>query len=126
MITVHELAKQITPVYGSGTSRSEFGVLYRFDTTAFSVLLWEYAIVRKTPQGVWINAHGSEKFVLTDARKHWACETPEAAATSFFARKARQIKILKGQLAYAEASVDRLRDKLQAAKQVPPATREWE
>jgi hypothetical protein len=41
------------------------------------------------------------KFINLKARKQYACRTKEEAYTSYLARKNRQIRILRGQLAKA-------------------------
>lgn len=66
-----------------------------------------YHIKRKTPCGVWIDTgYSSEKFILTKARKKWACPTEEEAIESFKFRKRRQVKILKAQLERAQQALN--------------------
>lgn len=53
-----------------------------------------YRILKKTPKGYWIHGPGSKpKFVLTNAKKRFACTSIEEAAISFRARKERQALI---------------------------------
>ena len=81
---------------------------YRADATRMSwgpprVSVLGYKVVRRTPKGVWLDYYGTEKFVLRDAHKRWACPTKEEAMESFWARKRRQVKILRAQLQHIEA-----------------------
>lgn len=67
------------------------------------VYVQEYIVAKHTPKGVWIYLVGShfpqcKKFILTDARKHFACPTIEEARLSFIARQERRIKLLTEQL----------------------------
>lgn len=66
----------------------------------------EYEVVGTTPKGVWINAYGQRRFVLSTARKRFACSTLEEAKASFIARKKRQLKILNRQVANVERSLE--------------------
>lgn len=77
--------------------------------------LHKYRIIKRTPCGAWIslgyppfsvidNMH--RKFVNLKANKQFACETEERALESFYARKRRQIKILRAQLRRAERAVE--------------------
>jgi hypothetical protein len=56
--------------------------------------------------GVQLDFYGEKKFVLKDARKRFACPTPEEAMESFIARKKRQRGILKAQLVHVEEAID--------------------
>ncbi len=69
--------------------------------------LHEYTVLKHTPCGVWLSAgdYGLPRFVLRDARKRFACPTKEEAAESFRARKAKEIRILRRQIANAEAAL---------------------
>lgn len=60
----------------------------------------EYPVVKVTPKGVRL-AWG-QSFVRRDARKRFACPTDEEARESYRARKAKQIRILRRQIAQAE------------------------
>lgn len=64
--------------------------------------LHSYEVLKETPKGVWIQAYGTKKFILQNARKKFACPTIEEAIESFIARKKRQIRILSGQLENAK------------------------
>ena len=65
----------------------------------------QFRVLRKTPCGVWINEGYRERFILTDARKHFACPTVEEAKASYIARKGRQIRILSGKLRKAKLAL---------------------
>ena len=73
-----------------------------------------YKVEKVTPKGVWIRQwwgvnsfSGSDKrFVLTDARKRYACPTKEDAMVSFLARKNRQLGILKAQTRRVEIAIN--------------------
>jgi hypothetical protein len=96
--------------------------LYRFDsflsssiedseyghhvTSIVEVCLFRYEILRKTPKGVWIYLNfGDEKFVLSNARKRYACPTIEEAKESFKARKSKEIKILQARIDHAKEAI---------------------
>lgn len=83
------------------------------------VTLRTYRVIRRTPCGVWIEEDFGDfhllgsgpRFVNLTARKRFACPTKAEARESFKARKRRQIKILKAQIARAEralAALERL------------------
>jgi hypothetical protein len=71
------------------------------------VELVAYPVVRATPCGVWVQIpHTARlKFVNTKARKQFACATVKAARLSFYARKKRQVAILKYQLKRAKQAL---------------------
>jgi hypothetical protein len=84
--------------------------LYRFQESLWSesklmLILASYPVIKQTPSGTWIDVYGQKKFVLRDARKHFACPTIEEALASFHARKRRQANILRHRLAMAEAAM---------------------
>jgi len=84
---------------------NDFDFRYNVDPTPK-----KYKVIKKTPQGVWIDLNynwGPEekKFVKLTAYKKFACETEEQALESYIARKSRQIKILKNQLARAQENL---------------------
>lgn len=81
--------------------------LYRYDSYRYEVFLHEYKIIKETLHGTWIDVYGKEKFVLREARKHFACYTKEDAMESFKARKNRQIRILSAQLESAKNSLEK-------------------
>lgn len=61
-----------------------------------TIELRSYEVLRRTAKGVWIRLYnGDARFVLSDARKKFACPTKEAAKQSFLARKKRQLSIYK-------------------------------
>lgn len=58
--------------------------------------LRKYKVLKTTRCGVWLDlGFGGKRFVLTNARKKFACATLEEAKESFRARKERQIGILQ-------------------------------
>jgi hypothetical protein len=71
--------------------------------------LSKYKVLRRTPKGAWIEDLGGlfsdRRFVLLSARKRFAAPTVEEAIESYKARKARQIKILNGQIRRAEEAL---------------------
>jgi hypothetical protein len=96
----------------------EFGESRGFGST--SIVLHEYEVARTTPKGVWLrigfygdfaalDAH--ERFVLTSARKRFACPTKREAMDSFIARKKKEIRIYT-------ARIERARGDLRAAESV--------
>ena len=89
---------------------------YPFDddpprTSHAAVRLEKFAVLKHTPKGVWLvrkigDFIGSDKrFVLKAANKRFACPTIEEAKESFFARKNRQIRILKKQIEHAQSAI---------------------
>lgn len=85
-------------------------VLYRYEDHGDVVLLEQYPVVKRTPCGAWIEVYSKRRFVLTGTFKKFACATEEDARASFFARKARQLKILR-------ARIDAVTDAVQALKE---------
>ena len=71
------------------------------------VVLRKYAVVKYTPKGVWLSWFGGypDRFVLSDARKRFACPTVEEAKQSFITRKERQVRIFRSKLKRAENSI---------------------
>jgi hypothetical protein len=83
---------------------------YRYQETRYSggtlmLLKSSFPVIKETPTGVWVSVFGQRRFVKTDAKKRFACPTESEALESFHARKRRQIKILRAQLAAAEAAL---------------------
>jgi hypothetical protein len=75
------------------------------------VRLRKIPVLRHTQKGVWVEYHDrrydkTERFLLRDARKRYACPTIEEAKESFIARKKRQMRI-------HQAAVDRAKAALQ-------------
>lgn len=78
------------------------------------VVMRRYEVIKVTPKGVRLRDFGSlngltpsfkdapGKFVLRDARKRWACPTPEEAKESYIARKNKLIRICRARIARAE------------------------
>jgi len=89
--------------------------LYRYEENGNYIYLRSYPVIKHTPQGVWIQTgaewtvggktHKNRKFVLSTARKHWACSTKEEAWRSFRMRKRNQVAILERQLERATAAL---------------------
>lgn len=84
--------------------------LYRFHEVLYSerrVMLVKsiFNVIKETPTGVWIDYHGTKKFVSLQSHKKFACKSEEEALESFKARKRRQVKILRTQLARAEMAL---------------------
>lgn len=86
---------------------------YRFSAMMYTesrmmLVLSSFEVLKHTPAGVWIDEFGHGKktrFVLTRARKRYACPTVEEALASYHARKKRQASILRYQLRNAEAAL---------------------
>lgn len=74
---------------------------------ALRVKLRRYRVLKRTPKGVWLEyGYGNHgRFVLTEARKRFACPTEEQAMESFIARKERQAKIYSAKLKRAELAL---------------------
>lgn len=70
----------------------------RFYNEHLNLHIREYRVLAHTPKGVWLDHFGQKRFVLTEARKKFACPTREEALESFRKRKQRQAKILRAQL----------------------------
>ena len=71
-------------------------------TEGLELVVRELSVSHHTPCGTRLK---NGKFVLKSANKKYACPTTEEAMVSFIARKNRQIRILKSQLAKAEFSL---------------------
>ena len=72
--------------------------------TRLEVCLRKYEVLRHTEKGVWIKDwDGSERFVLKEARKRFACPTQKEAIESYIARKDRQIRIYSTRLDQAKS-----------------------
>lgn len=78
----------------------------------------EYEVLRHTPCGVWIKVsyydfwparpqtgEVYQKFILKNARKHWANSTKDAAIEDWKERKKKQIKVLKEKIRGIEESL---------------------
>ena len=82
---------------------------YRYHNYGTSVACYQYPVIKETLKGVWLDVYGVKKFVLTDARKRWACPTQEEALFGFIKRKEKQALILRGQLEAVEAILKKVR-----------------
>lgn len=90
MSTIHHLYR-----YERGYYSAEFG--------SAKTNLVKFKVISETPKGYWITCgYADKRFVLKDAKKRYAYETPEAAHVNFIKRTERCIKILRGQLRKAE------------------------
>jgi hypothetical protein len=75
------------------------------------VVLYTYHVIKHTKKGVWIaHSYSSKRFILTDARKKYACPTIEEAKKSFVARKIRQKKILTRNLRRVKMALEQIYD----------------
>ena len=70
------------------------------------IRLRRYEVLKHTPQGATLYVEGRKRFVSSKTVKQFAHATCEEARLAFIARKARQIRILKGQLFDAEMVKD--------------------
>ena len=77
-------------------------VYYRYEATGTLLDCVEYKVIKHTQCGVWIELYpGKKKFILNNTYKKWAAPTKEAALESYYARKEKQIRILKDRLRLA-------------------------
>ena len=79
----------------------------KFGYTEYLPRWEEYALVKETPKGVWLQQpwHTHKFFVLKEAKKRRAYPTKAMALDSFLHRKKRQISILRSRLKTAEESL---------------------
>jgi len=78
---------------------------------SIKIYLSKYIVLKHTPKGFWIEYWGNpngKKFILTNARKRFACLTLEEAKESFLARKNRQRRILAAQIADVETAIRKI------------------
>lgn len=82
-------------------------ILDEFNNYGSSPEIYErkFEVLKETPKGVWIKDWDRKRFVLRGARKRYACPTREEAYQSFYARKARQVRILKARIREVEEIV---------------------
>lgn len=85
-------------------------VFHRYEDHGDVVVHEEYSVVKTTPCGVWLNVYGKNTFVLNGQGKRFAYSTDEAAKAGFFARKARQIRILESRLVAVKDAVKALKE----------------
>lgn len=82
------------------------------------LILHHFSVIKETPCGVWIKLYSDningicKKFILTNARKKYACPTIEEARESFMARKQRQIIIYKQKLERARIALSLMKEEL--------------
>lgn len=77
-------------------------VYYRYDASGSYLGLHEFNVIKTTNAGVWIQVFGQKKFILNGARKRYAYPTEPEALVSYYARKRKQVAILKANLERAE------------------------
>jgi hypothetical protein len=70
---------------------------------ATEIVLERHAILRYTPCGVWIDTWKGDKYVNLRAGKQWASTSEAEAIDQLYHRKRAQVRILRTQLADAEA-----------------------
>lgn len=95
-------------------------ILFRCEGNRYSdgdcyLAFYDYAIVKETPCGVWIDLFGKKKFVLSGTRKRYAYPTKKEALESFIKRKSRQVRILAAQHDNAQALYEAGKAKLARA-----------
>jgi hypothetical protein len=73
--------------------------------TKLELWTYEFPVLSLTPKGVWIDVYGTKRFILSMAKKKWACPSKKDALTSFIARKKRQRAILRAHLKEAEEAL---------------------
>lgn len=71
-----------------------------------AVYLHTYKVLKHTRRGVWLDNYNAKRFVLSTARKRFACPTIEEAKQSFIARKRRQAHILQRQVEHALRAIE--------------------
>lgn len=80
--------------------------LLRYVDWGGGVTLEKYEILKRTPRGAWISVdYVKKRFVLENTHKCFAHASEEKARESFFARKKKQLKILRAQIANIESAV---------------------
>lgn len=97
-------------------------IMYRYEETHFAppademgdpgrgagtteVIRHAYPVIRETPRGWWLDLGHRRRFVLRGAHRRFACTTDAAARASFFARKDKQIEILRAQIRCAQRAI---------------------
>jgi hypothetical protein len=75
--------------------------------------LYKFEVLKTTPKGVWLWAHGMKRFVLNEGRKKYAHAKPFDAYHSFVARRTKRSKILRAQLKENEAILKTAKRQLQ-------------
>lgn len=86
--------------------------LYRYVNHQDVVEFERHAIIKRTPKGWWIQDPydpTKKRFVLEGTFKKFAAKDEAEAKVSFFARKRRQLAILKRQVEDIEAAVEALK-----------------
>lgn len=76
---------------------------YCDESTTYRLDCWAYRVVRRTAKMVVLDVYGIERRVLeSPGGKRFAYATREDALRSYYARKQRQVRILRAKLAFAE------------------------
>ena len=70
------------------------------------IQLFIFKVLRHTPKGVVIDLDGGDRFILSAARKRFACPTKEEAMESFLARKNKQLEILRSQINHVKHVIE--------------------
>lgn len=87
-------------------TESHSEVWYRYEHSGSMVYITSYPVAKHTPKGVWLELYGFRRFVLRDARKRYACPTPEEALYSFKRRKEAHIRHLNVKLVAAQQALE--------------------
>jgi len=80
------------------------------------IFLEQFPVLKKTACGCWIQAYHKKKFVLSGARKRFACASLEEAAESFIARKKRQYSIYSYRTDLAKQAFEKMESLLKESK----------
>jgi hypothetical protein len=104
-----------------GGGEDEPGYLYRCTDHSnwrggVTILIERYPIVRRTPQGAWIEHNGKRKFILLSARKKFAHPLVADAFVSYRIRKEHQIEHLHRHLRHAERALAAGRNEINRRK----------
>jgi len=92
------------PVYTNRTVNPEYDDPYyvRIDT---KVVEDRYRIIKRTSKGFWIEYDFGKKFILQNARKHFACDNKKDAVISFLARQDKIIRITQTRIDNASRAI---------------------
>lgn len=85
-------------------------ILYRCDAHSCGnqvyVALYSFPVTKRTASGYWIEVYGRKRWVSATSKKRFAYPTREEAATSYKARKKRQIELLQADLNLARQCLE--------------------
>lgn len=79
---------------------------HRFENSGSEVRYCQFAVVKKTPAGVWIKYWGKNKFILDNTQKKFAAKTLDEARLSFRKRKEKQLKIMRAKVREIEQAIE--------------------